>query len=134
MLPLTTLDTSFGVQRAEGPNLSSTVLQHTKCTNLKYLRMLTFWSQVQRKWMYLDGIFTESIDIRLQLPEEAKKFDAINRRFLSIMKQTSENPNVLSALCLENRLGEMKRLAAELDSCQRSLSDYLDAKRIMFPR
>ncbi|CDJ69901.1 hypothetical protein ENH_00076170 [Eimeria necatrix] len=92
------------------------------------------WLQVQRKWMYLDGIFTESIDIRLQLPEEAKKFDAINRRFLSIMKQTSENPNVLSALCLENRLGEMKRLAAELDSCQRSLSDYLDAKRIMFPR
>lgn len=84
--------------------------------------------------MYLDGIFTESIDIRLQLPEEAKKFDAINRRFLSIMKQTSENPNVLSAFCLENRLGEMKRLAAELDSCQRSLSDYLDAKRIMYPR
>lgn len=84
--------------------------------------------------MYLDGIFTESIDIRLQLPEEAKKFETINRRFLSIMKQTSENPNVLSAFCLENRLGEMKGLAAELDSCQRSLSDYLDAKRIMYPR
>lgn len=90
--------------------------------------------QVQRRWMYLDGIFTESIDIRLQLPEEAKKFDVINRRFLSIMKQTNENPNVLSAFCLENRLGEMKSLAAELDSCQRSLSDYLDAKRIMYPR
>ncbi|KAL8455337.1 hypothetical protein Emag_000819 [Eimeria magna] len=91
-------------------------------------------ANVQRKWMYLDGIFTESIDIRLQLPEEAKKFDTINRRFLTVMKQTSENPNVLSAFCLENRLGEMKGLAADLDSCQRSLSDYLDAKRIMYPR
>ncbi|KAL8431248.1 hypothetical protein ACSSS7_005396 [Eimeria intestinalis] len=96
--------------------------------------VLDAWLQVQRKWMYLDGIFTESIDIRLQLPEEAKKFEAINRRFLSMMRQISENPNVLSAFCLENRLGEMKGLAAELDSCQRSLSDYLDAKRVMYPR
>lgn len=84
--------------------------------------------------MYLDGIFTESVDIRLQLPDEAKKFDSINRRFLSTMKQTCENPNVLSAFCVENRLTEMKQLAAELDRCQRSLSDYLDAKRVAFPR
>ncbi|KAL8274185.1 hypothetical protein Esti_001870 [Eimeria stiedai] len=96
--------------------------------------VLDAWLQVQRKWMYLDGIFTNSIDVRLQLPEEAKKFDTINRRFLSIMKQTSENPNVLSAFCLENRQGEMKELATDLDSCQRSLSDYLDTKRIIYPR
>ncbi|KAL8426027.1 hypothetical protein Efla_001945 [Eimeria flavescens] len=96
--------------------------------------VLDAWLRVQRKWMYLDGIFTESIDIRLQLPEEAKKFDAINRRFFSVMRQASENPNVLSAFCHDDRLEEMKGLAADLDTCQRSLSDYLDAKRIMYPR
>ncbi|OEH75761.1 axonemal 1-beta dynein heavy chain dynein heavy related protein [Cyclospora cayetanensis] len=96
--------------------------------------VLDSWLQVQRKWMYLDGIFTTSIDIRLQLPKEAKRFDAINRCFLSIMKQTNENPNVLSAFCVEKRLLEMNSLTEELDGCQRSLSDYLDAKRILYPR
>ncbi|KAL8448543.1 hypothetical protein Emed_003723 [Eimeria media] len=117
----------------EGAAMMKKIRKWEKSLNI-IREVLDAWLQVQRKWMYLDGIFTESIDIRLQLPEEAKKFDTINRRFLSIMKQTSENPNVLSAFCLENRLGEMKGLAADLDSCQRSLSDYLDAKRIMYPR
>ena len=33
---------------------------------------------VQRKWMYLESIFVGSEDIRLQLPEEAKRFDRIH--------------------------------------------------------
>ncbi|CDI85908.1 hypothetical protein EPH_0064790 [Eimeria praecox] len=130
-------DNLLQLQSMLGSRFASTVLEKIRKweKSLNIIReVLDAWLQVQRRWMYLDGIFTESIDIRLQLPEEAKKFDVINRRFLSIMKQTNENPNVLSAFCLENRLGEMKSLAAELDSCQRSLSDYLDAKRIMYPR
>ncbi|CDJ60958.1 hypothetical protein EMWEY_00008520 [Eimeria maxima] len=130
-------DNLLQLQSMLGSRFASTVLDKIRKweKSLNIIReVLDAWLQVQRRWMYLDGIFTESIDIRLQLPEEAKKFDVINRRFLSIMKQTNENPNVLSAFCLENRLGEMKSLAAELDSCQRSLSDYLDAKRIMYPR
>jgi dynein heavy chain len=31
------------------------------------------WMSVQRKWAYLESIFA-SDDIRMQLPEEAKKF------------------------------------------------------------
>ncbi|KFG44621.1 dynein heavy chain family protein, partial [Toxoplasma gondii GAB2-2007-GAL-DOM2] len=92
------------------------------------------WLQVQRKWIYLDGIFTESVDIRLQLPDEAKKFDVVRRQFLSILSQTAQNPSVLSACCAENRLQDLKALSAELDRSQRSLSDYLDAKRMTFAR
>lgn len=39
------------------------------------------WYTVQRKWMYLESIFVGAEDIRLQLPEEAKKFDAIDKAF-----------------------------------------------------
>jgi dynein heavy chain len=35
---------------------------------------------VQRKWMYLESIFIGG-DIRAQLPDEAKKFDNIDRIF-----------------------------------------------------
>ena len=38
---------------------------------------------VQRKWMYLEGIFIGG-DIRSQLPEEAKKFDGIDKTFKKV--------------------------------------------------
>lgn len=41
---------------------------------------LQIWMLVQRKWMYLESIFIGG-DIRSQLPEEAKKFDNIDRVF-----------------------------------------------------
>ena len=38
---------------------------------------------VQRKWMYLEGILIGG-DIRSQLPEEAKKFDGIDKTFKKV--------------------------------------------------
>ena len=40
---------------------------------------------VQRKWMYLESIFIGG-DIRAQLPEEAKKFDDIDKTFKKVCK------------------------------------------------
>jgi len=48
---------------------------------------------VQRKWMYLEGIFIGG-DIRSQLPEEAKKFDQIDKTFRTIMNETFKQPNI----------------------------------------
>ena len=73
-------------------------------------------------------------DIRMQLPEEAKKFDAIDRTFKAIMTATSKNPNVVDACTADNRLQVLVALSDRLDSCQKSLSDYLDTKRCAFPR
>jgi dynein heavy chain, axonemal len=95
---------------------------------------LEMWFTVQRKWAYLEGIFIGAEDIRQQLPEEAKRFDAIDKLFKTIMTATSKNPNVVDACSSDNRLTVLSQLSDRLDGCQKSLSDYLDTKRASFPR
>ena len=70
----------------------------------------------------------------MQLPEEAKKFDTIDKTFKSIMTATSKNPNVVDACTADSRLLVLVTLSDRLDTCQKSLSDYLDTKRCAFPR
>ncbi|EER08351.1 conserved hypothetical protein, partial [Perkinsus marinus ATCC 50983] len=96
--------------------------------------VLNAWLTVQRKWMYLESIFLDSDDIRLQLPEEAKKFDKIHKVFKELMERTAASPNAIQACCGNDRLNELKGLTAELDRTQKSLTDYLDTKRALFPR
>lgn len=44
------------------------------------------WQQVQVKWMYLESIFIGG-DIRSQLPDEAKKFDNIDKVFKKVFRR-----------------------------------------------
>jgi dynein heavy chain len=91
---------------------------------------------VQRKWMYLEGIFA-SEDIRIQLPEEAKKFSKTDTNYKNIMTKTAQQPNTLNA-CVKaeggKRLDELKGISFELDRCQKSLTNYLDSKKFISPR
>ena len=94
---------------------------------------LDVWYNVQRKWMYLESIFIGSEDIRMQLPEEAKKFDKINKEFKSIMKTTHEHPVVVKA-ATQKEFDSLTEMGDRLDKCQKSLTDYLDTKRNAFSR
>ncbi len=94
---------------------------------------LDVWYNVQRKWMYLESIFIGSEDIRMQLPEEAKKFDKINKEFKTIMKTTHEHPVVVKA-ATEKEFDSLTEMGDRLDKCQKSLTDYLDTKRNAFSR
>lgn len=48
------------------------------------------WLATQRKWLYLEGIFVGG-DIRTQLPEEAKKFDDIDKAFRKVVESNYLN-------------------------------------------
>ncbi|KPJ04007.1 Dynein heavy chain 10, axonemal [Papilio xuthus] len=91
------------------------------------------WLATQRKWLYLEGIFVGG-DIRTQLPEEAKKFDDIDRAFRKIMLDTAKRLNVVDCCMISGRLEEFVNLGLGLQKCQKSLNDYLDSKRRIFPR
>ena len=92
------------------------------------------WFQVQRKWMYLESIFIGAEDIRLQLPEEAKKFDSIDKTYRQIMAATNSEPGIVTACTQDDRLEGLESLSERLDNSQKSLTDYLDTKRNAFPR
>ena len=52
---------------------------------------------VQRKWMYLEGIFIGG-DIRSQLPEEARKFDQIDKTFKKVKALCTYAPHQIVLL------------------------------------
>ena len=95
--------------------------------------VMEVWFKVQARWRYLESIFV-SEDIRQQLPEEAKKFDNVDKAFKGIMNDTSKEPNVIKACHVNDRLKTLEELLERLDKCQKSLSDYLNTKRNAFPR
>jgi len=95
--------------------------------------VLEAWMNVQRKWMYLEGIFIGG-DIRQQLPDEAKMFDAVDKNFHRINGEASREPNIKACCTAANRLADLEHMLHVLDKCQKSLNDYLDSKRNAFPR
>jgi dynein heavy chain len=100
---------------------------------------IDMWFMVQRKWQYLEGIFIGTEDIRVQLPDVAKRFDRIDKSFQKLMENTAKNPNVYTqcfqdASRAEERTKELEDIYKDLDGCQKKLSNYLDAKKNDFPR
>jgi dynein heavy chain len=43
--------------------------------------VMSTWQDVQKKWQALESIFVGSADIRVQLPEDSKRFDIVNADF-----------------------------------------------------
>jgi dynein heavy chain len=75
----------------------------TDATSLATGAVVQVWMLVQRKWMYLESIFIGSDDIRNQLPQEAKRFDTIDKAWLKIMADTAKNTNVLETCSADGR-------------------------------
>ncbi|XP_056113379.1 dynein axonemal heavy chain 10 [Rhinichthys klamathensis goyatoka] len=114
-----------------GPFLA-TVQQWEK--NLSLIsEIIEVWMLVQQKWMYLESIFIGG-DISSQLPEEAKKFENIDKMFKKIMTDTVKDPGIKRCCLVPNRLADLQNLSDGLERCQKSLNDYLDSKRNAFPR
>ncbi|XP_075413447.1 dynein axonemal heavy chain 11 [Tenrec ecaudatus] len=92
------------------------------------------WMEVQRTWSHLESIFVCSEDIRIQLVEDARRFDEINAEFKELLLNTAKTKNVLEATCRPNLYEKLKDLQYRLSLCEKALAAYLETKRIAFPR
>ncbi|KAF1993187.1 dynein heavy chain [Amniculicola lignicola CBS 123094] len=92
------------------------------------------WIDVQRQWVYLEGVFTGNADIKHLLPMESSRFQNINSEFLSVMKKVSRQPGVLEVLNISGVQKSLERLAELLNKIQKALGEYLERERVSFPR
>jgi len=84
------------------------------------------WIDVQRRWVYLDGIFGSSADIKHLLPNETQKFQNVSSEFLNLMRKVSESPLVLDVLNIQGIQKTLERLADLLVKIQKALGKYLE--------
>ncbi|KAF9015424.1 dynein heavy chain [Cyathus striatus] len=92
------------------------------------------WIDVQRQWVYLEGIFSGSADIKHLLPVESARFQNINAEFLAVMKKVYKSPFVVDVLNIQGIQKSLERLADLLNKIQKALGEYLERERSSFPR
>ena len=92
------------------------------------------WEKLQKTWQYLYPIFTQD-DISKQLAIAASKFAQVHSMWESIMFNANNNKHVLEACLSYPKMLDQLRYGNEtLDIILRSLNDYLNSKREIFPR
>uniref|UniRef100_A0A4X2K4X9 AAA+ ATPase domain-containing protein n=1 Tax=Vombatus ursinus TaxID=29139 RepID=A0A4X2K4X9_VOMUR len=96
--------------------------------------IIFLWMEVQRTWSHLESIFIDSEDIRIQLDEDARRFDGIDADFKELMLDTAKIKNVLEATGRPNLYEKLKNLQDRLILCEKALAEYLETKRLAFPR
>ncbi|XP_076032504.1 dynein heavy chain at 93AB [Oratosquilla oratoria] len=97
-------------------------------------QVITIWFEVQRTWSHLESIFIGSDDIRRQLPEDSARFDQIDIDFKELVKEMVANMLVLEATNRPGLVDRLEALQEQLSLCEKTLAQYLETKRLAFPR
>ena len=97
------------------------------------------WLKVQGTWLYLEPIFS-SPDIQQQMKKESRLFMQVDAFWKKTMQSASEEPRVAEFFEAEpsqqiwSLTEKFQRSNETLDKIQKGLSQYLETKRLAFPR
>ncbi|CEO98004.1 hypothetical protein PBRA_006118 [Plasmodiophora brassicae] len=96
--------------------------------------VLESWIKVQLLWMSLEAVFTGG-DIARQMPADTRVFLKVDKEWTSrLMAKAKELGNVVACCQNEYIKNILPSMFTDLESCQKALDGYLEAKRNKFPR
>ncbi|KAM8815016.1 dynein axonemal heavy chain 9 [Rhynchonycteris naso] len=96
--------------------------------------VISLWFDVQRAWSHLESIFMGSEDIRAQLPQDSERFEGIDTDFKELAHGAQKTPNVVEATNQAGLSEKLEDIQSRLHLCEKALAEYLDTKRLLFPR
>ncbi|XP_064133022.1 dynein axonemal heavy chain 14 [Loxodonta africana] len=91
------------------------------------------WMNCQRNWLYLEPIF-HSLEIQRQLPAETKLFFKVISMWKEVMSKIQNKLDALRITTSAGVLEILKNCNIYLEKIKKSLEDYLEIKRTIFPR
>ncbi|CAJ1329579.1 unnamed protein product [Effrenium voratum] len=141
----------FDNNREDCPLLAdlSEVLERLESDSLEMLsmtsqgRFIEFCKQTVDEWseklqtvdsVLQEPIFMQSDDIRSQLPEDSKRFEMLDNSWKDLMIEASRSSLIVEICMAEGRAQTLADITDALDTCERSLNDYLEQKKKSFPR
>ncbi|XP_004692998.1 PREDICTED: dynein heavy chain 14, axonemal [Condylura cristata] len=109
-------------------------LVHEWDTNLAlFSYTLESCMRCQRNWLYLEPIFN-SLEIQRQLPSETALFSKVIFMWQEIMLRMQNKLNALKIATSTRVLETLKSCNNNLEYIKKRLEDYLEIKRMVFPR
>ena len=100
---------------------------------VRFQDILDQWLKCQGKWIYLEPIFSAE-EIMKQIPTEGAAFKSMDATWHAIMDKVVADPNMLVVADVDNLLEDLQAANASLDVVEKGLNDFLDTKKMSFPR
>jgi dynein heavy chain len=95
--------------------------------------MLTL-TELQRMYSYLEPLFIQSAEVKKELPETAEHFAKVDVSIKSSLQAMWKKRNAIQAANIEGTLAGLTEALAEQEQCKKALVDFLNNKRLVFPR
>ena len=65
---------------------------------------------------------------------DSERFDNTNERFVAKLKVITRIPNIIEATSTPGLAEELEVIQSQLSLCKKALAEYLETKRLAFPR
>jgi dynein heavy chain len=111
-----------------------TEVTHWKNTLSGVYEVVTIMTEIQRTWSYLETLFIGSEEVKKELPEDTLRFAGIDTDVRRVLKDFYEVQNAANACNKEGVFKLLEETQRKLELCEKSLNNYLEQKRRIFPR